>query len=56
VITWHCGPDGLAIYRDGVLPGVIPVGKFPRLIYDLASVLSQGNRFANDNGKSKGLR
>jgi len=56
MITWHCGPDGLAIYRDGVLAGVIPVGKFPRLIYDLAAVLSQASKLDTVKNKPAGLR
>ena len=44
MITWHCGPDGLAIYRDGVLSGVIPIDKFPRLIFDLAAVLTDASK------------
>ena len=44
VITWHVRPEGLNIWRDGVLVAVIEHDKFPYLIEDLAKGLLSKSR------------
>ena len=44
VITWHVRPEGLNIWRDGVLVAVIGHDKFPNMIEDLARGLLSKSR------------
>lgn len=42
MVTFARHMDGIGIWRDGELIGVIPVSKLPALIYEAASRLRAG--------------
>lgn len=44
VTVWEVFPDGLRVYADGRLVGLIPHDKFPYLIEDLAGGLLMKSR------------
>jgi|TARA_R110002110_G_scaffold8292_2_gene41656 hypothetical protein len=44
VTIWEVFPDGLRVYVDGKLVGLIPHDKFPYLIEDLAGGLLMKSR------------
>ena len=44
VTVWEVFPDGLRVYADGKLVGLIPHDKFPYLIEDLAGGLLMKSR------------
>lgn len=40
VTTWHAGPQGLTIWRDGVPVATIPAARLARLAADLTAVVA----------------
>lgn len=42
MVTWARHEDGIALYKNGQLVGIIPVNKLPAFLYDLAARLREG--------------